>query len=312
MQIILINESGSKRASFLLSKIVVASVTVSIVAVVGFVGYLGSHWWYEEDYIRQSLNITQAYSIWDAELDRQGDLLEDTRESLYKNLDAMVSRLAKLNAHIVRLDALGSRLASIAQIDDIDFDSSNSLGIGGPNPEINSQSSMDVSHFLALLEQLSLQVEDRRDKLQAIESIFMGQFLEDQAILFGSPIEGGWVSSHYGLRTDPITGKLGKHYGIDFSSKGGASIYVVGSGIVTWSGWHNSYGHFIEVSHGKGYQTRYAHNKKNLVQVGDRVAKGQKIALMGSSGRSTGNHLHFEILKNGKLVNPYNYLTLKK
>ncbi len=113
------------------------------------------------------------------------------------------------------------------------------------------------------------------------------------------------------MRTDPITGKMEFHGGIDYAGKTGSSILSVASGIVTWSGVRYGYGNMVEINHGNGYQTRYAHNKKNLVVVGQKVEQGQIVALMGSSGRATGPHVHFEVVNNGKAVNPKKYISLK-
>ncbi len=137
-----------------------------------------------------------------------------------------------------------------------------------------------------------------------MESMLIDSTLQSQTIPTGSPTLDGWVSSLFGKRTDPMTGRVEFHDGIDYAGKSGSPILAVASGIVTWSGVRHGYGNMVEINHGNGYQTRYAHNKKNIVVVGEKVDKGQIIALMGSSGRSTGTHVHFEVVNNGKAVNP--------
>ena len=122
---------------------------------------------------------------------------------------------------------------------------------------------------------------------------------------------GGWMSSLYGYRSDPMSGKKEFHQGVDVAGKPGTPITAVAAGIVIWSGQRYGYGDLVEISHGNGYTTRYAHNKKNLVSVGEKVEKGEIIALMGATGRSTGTHVHFEVLRHGKHLNPNKYLSLK-
>ena len=124
----------------------------------------------------------------------------------------------------------------------------------------------------------------------------------------GLPVLKGWVSSHYGQRTDPFSGKLAMHNGLDFAGKEGSDVVAVAAGVVTWTGSKTGYGELVEISHDDGYVTRYAHNKENLVRAGDVVRKGETIALMGSSGRSTGAHVHYEVYKHGRPVDPSSYL----
>jgi len=210
----------------------------------------------------------------------------------------------------MRLDALGSRLADMADLNEIEFNITSIPGLGGPQPA-NTHDSMEVSDFLGALEQLSSKIQDRAEKLAAMESMLIDRTLQNQTIPTGSPTMDGWISSLFGMRTDPMTGKKEFHGGIDYAGKNGSPILAVASGIVTWSGIRYGYGKMVEINHGNGYQTRYAHNKKNLVVVGQKVDKGQIIGLMGSSGRSTGTHVHFEVVNDGKTVNPKKYISLK-
>jgi murein DD-endopeptidase MepM/ murein hydrolase activator NlpD len=192
-------------------------------------------------------------------------------------------------------------------MEDIDFDVLDTPGIGGPAPD-GLQESIEISDFIKSLDELKAKIEDRGEKLTAMESMLIDQVLQDQTIPAGRPITSGWVSSLFGTRADPMTGKREFHEGMDFAGKAGLPVVSVASGIVTWSGKRYGYGDLVEINHGNGYQTRYAHNKKNLVVVGQKVEKGQMIAVMGSSGRSTGTHLHFEVVQNGKQVNPEKYI----
>lgn len=210
----------------------------------------------------------------------------------------------------MRIDALGSRLADMAELDDIDFDALSSPGMGGPISD-NEQQSLGFSDIQHTLDDIEMLLNDRREKLTAMESMLMDRALQEQILPKGRPALGGWMSSLYGYRTDPITGKKELHQGVDFAGKSETPITAVGAGIVIWSGVRYGYGNLVEISHGNGYTTRYAHNKKNLVIVGEKVEKGEIIALMGASGRSTGTHVHFEVLRHGRHVNPNKYLSLK-
>lgn len=240
--------------------------------------------------------------------------LEDVRLETETALNAMVGRLSLMQSHVVRLDALGSRLAQMAQVDDIEFGVGNPPGLGGPhnlphNLIDNSSRELSDYDFLISLNRLEQALEDRRDKLQAMEAMLMGRSLRHQTQPQGNPAKGGWISSLFGYRTDPITGKKEFHPGVDLAGKSGMGVTAIGSGIVTWSGPDLGYGNLVEINHGNGYVTRYAHNKENLVNVGEKVDKGQVIAIMGSTGRSTGAHVHFEVVKNDRRINPRSYIS---
>lgn len=309
MQLLLISKTKKKSLSFTLG---ITSICVSLVLGLAaglLVFHAGSQ--YALDLTRGSIKnlYTQTAPIWTQELDVQQKMLNQAQNNAEKNLDALATRLSKLQAHIMRLDALGSRLANMADLNEIEFDIAVTPGLGGPKTT-NSHTSMEVGDFITALEDLNFKVQDRAEKLAAMESMLIDRTLQSQTIPTGSPTVDGWVSSLFGMRTDPITGKVEFHGGIDYAGKSGSPILAVASGIVTWSGVRYGYGNMVEINHGNGYQTRYAHNKKNMVVVGQKVDKGQVIGLMGSSGRSTGTHVHFEVVNNGKVVNPKKYISL--
>ena len=159
-----------------------------------------------------------------------------------------------------------------------------------------------------MLEVLHASIVDREAKLTVLENVLMSRNLQARILPSGSAVHRGLVSSKFGQRIDPFTGKQGMHKGIDIAGKEGTEILAVADGIVTWSGKRKGYGNLVEIDHGTGYVTRYGHNKKQLVEFGNTVHKGQAIALIGSTGRSTGPHVHVEVMKNGKHVNPEKYL----
>jgi murein DD-endopeptidase MepM/ murein hydrolase activator NlpD len=248
-------------------------------------------------------------SQWHHELARQQADIDAAKNIAEKNLDALSARLSTLQAHLLRLDALGSRLIEIADMSDKEFNMLEPPGLGGPLM-MTEQTSLGVIDFVEALQAVSQSIEDRNEKFTAMESMLLDSNIQSQILPEGSPVTGGWTSSLFGWRTDPISGKKGFHEGIDFAGRSGSNVSSVAAGIVTWSGKDSGFGRMVEISHGNGYVTRYAHNKKNLVAVGDKVEKGQKIAVMGSSGRSTGPHVHFEVVHNGRHVNPRKFVSI--
>ena len=237
--------------------------------------------------------------------------LEDVKADTRTALNAMAGRVSLMQSHVMRLDALGSRLAEMAQVDDFEFGIEHPPGLGGPHNGLAGNSSGELSDydFLISLNRLEYALQDRQDKLTAMETMLMGRSLRESTLPQGNPAEGGWFSSLFGYRTSPISGNKEFHLGVDMAGRSGMAVTSIASGIVTWSGPNRGYGNMVEISHGNGYVTRYGHNKENLVNVGERVEKGQMIALMGSTGRSTGAHVHFEVLKNGRHINPRNYIS---
>lgn len=232
-----------------------------------------------------------------------------TRE-MREHLNALVARLGSLQAHVIRLDAVGRRLVDMAGLDNGEFDFENSPAQGGPEVlPVFEPSAVKLPGLMESVDALDKQLEDRSQQFSVLESLLMNRNLMDSVLPAGQPVEDGWVSSYFGFRPDPFTGRRAHHDGVDIAGKQGGPIEVVGSGVVTFSGARAGYGNLVEINHGNGYLTRYGHNQVNLVKEGDKVNKGQVLALMGSTGRSTGPHLHFEVLRNGKVVNPIKYLS---
>jgi murein DD-endopeptidase MepM/ murein hydrolase activator NlpD len=159
-----------------------------------------------------------------------------------------------------------------------------------------------------MLDSLEHKVDLRDAQLAALENVILARDLNDQIHPEGRPTKGGFISSYFGDRQDPFTGHEAFHRGIDFAGSAGSEVVAVAAGVVTWAGARSGYGSMVEVNHGNGYMTRYAHNQRTLVTVGQTVTRGQAIALMGSTGRSTGPHVHFEVLKNGRQINPASFL----
>ncbi|MCG8434764.1 MAG: M23 family metallopeptidase [Gammaproteobacteria bacterium] len=241
------------------------------------------------------------------ELTRQKTELNSARRTAQEDIGALSVRLGQLHAHIMRLDALGERLTKMAGLQEGEFDFGTDPAQGGPEIFVEGDN-LPTLNFIQTLDNISAQIADREKQLAVLENLLMNRNLQNQVRPAGRPVKSGWISSYFGVRTDPFTGRPARHYGIDFAGTLGAEIIAVAAGVVTWAGPRYGYGQLVEINHGNGYATRYAHNQEILVKVGDTVKKGQMIAQMGSSGRSTGPHVHFEVLYNGKVVNPLSYI----
>jgi murein DD-endopeptidase MepM/ murein hydrolase activator NlpD len=233
--------------------------------------------------------------------------LIDTQQQAQQQLQALTVKMASLQARLVRLDALGERIAGVAKLDQGEFDFSQLPALGGPETS-DLGTAYESPDFIKAIDQLVDRVDDREQQLEILETLLANRKIEDDIFIAGRPITKGWMSSAFGHRTDPFTGRIANHEGVDFAGKDGSNIVAVASGVVTWSGVRSGYGNMIELNHNGGFMTRYAHNKENIVKVGDIVKKGQTVALMGSSGRSTGPHVHFEVYKHGRAVDPATYI----
>ena len=245
---------------------------------------------------------------WQKVAEEQQLQIDDARKSARTHLDALTLRIGRMQAQMLRLNALGNQLVAQANLDKDEFDFNSLPAVGGPE-DVAGLESIELPDFLSMLDELSVEMEDRGQKLSVLDTLLMDRSLHDRVMPSGSPVKNGWVSSGYGKRTDPFTGKKEFHKGVDLAGKEGSRVLSVGDGIVTWVGKRAGYGNLVEITHGNGYVTRYGHNKKLLVAVGDTVKKGQQIAVLGSTGRSTGPHVHFEVVHNGQQVNPSKYLT---
>ena len=244
---------------------------------------------------------------WQGDIRRHQAELRTVRETTQANLDALALRVGQIQAQMLRLNALGERLVSKADLDGEEFDFDSLPASGGPHDRAELSPTV-LDDFIATLDSLDASLDDRVHKLSVLETMLMDRSLRERLMPSGRPIGKGWLSSKFGMRADPFTGKQEHHKGLDFAGKEGADVLATGDGVVTWSGRRSGYGNLVEINHGNGYVTRYGHNKSNTVEVGQAVKKGQQIALIGSTGRSTGPHVHFEVLHNGRQVNPAKFI----
>jgi murein DD-endopeptidase MepM/ murein hydrolase activator NlpD len=238
-------------------------------------------------------------------LDEQKKQITDLKQQLQLRVDAIAMRLGEMNAHVIRLDALGRRLTEMADIDSREFNFDRDPPSGGPEGEGTSAQIPDLSAELATLEQ---RVDLRESQLSALENVILARELHQEIHPEGRPVANGFISSYFGERADPFDGRDAFHKGVDFAGVQGSNVTAVAAGVVTWAGERSGYGRLIEINHGDGFVTRYAHNERTLVTVGQTVKRGEPVALMGSTGRSTGPHVHFEVLRNGRQVDPLSFI----
>jgi murein DD-endopeptidase MepM/ murein hydrolase activator NlpD len=234
-------------------------------------------------------------------------LIADAKAEQRAHMDALALRIAELQARLMRLDALGDRLVDIGKLDRDEFDFSDSPPRGGVEDLIPGET-QTAGELTAEMEHIAGLLADREDKLSALEHVMMSRGVIAEVTPSGRPVKKGYLSSGFGKRTDPFKGKKSYHRGVDFAGKRGADVIAVASGVVTRSKKVSGFGNVVEIRHADGYSTLYAHNKKNLVKSGDVVSKGQTIALLGSTGRSSGPHVHFEVHRNGKIINPLKFV----
>lgn len=236
-------------------------------------------------------------------------MLQAVRANPQQHLDALALQLGQLQARVMRLDALSERLAELAGVKDKDIKSGQVPGQGGP---IVQERNLTADEIRIQIADLTAQLEQRNDRLGVLEAMLLQQNLKKSTIPSAAPVNAGYNSSSFGWRVDPFTGHMAMHEGLDFMAEIGTPIYAAADGIVAQAESTPDYGNIVKVDHGSGLETRYAHALRLLVKAGDRVQKGQLIAEVGSTGRSTGAHLHFEVRLNGVALDPRKYLQAPK
>ena len=237
---------------------------------------------------------------------QQGEVDRMARDN-QSNINALAARLAELQAASTRIDALGERLAQMGQLTLDEFDFSRPAPVGGP-ADPSSLVATSEEELIASTGLLSKKLRQQASQLDALQYLMLNRQLESDLTPSGWPIRKGWISSRYGERTDPFTGERTVHEGLDFVGKRGSDVLSVANGVVVWAGNRTGYGKTIEIDHGNGYQTRYAHNDSLEVEPGTHVVAGQLIAKIGSTGRAETPHVHFEVLLNGVQINPATFV----
>lgn len=305
MKIIIVSKRHGHAQSITLGGWTRALLSVCLLGLPAVAGVLGYHLLVAQN--QQDILTAETQRAWEAALAQQKAQVIQSRDQARAEVAALTLRMAELQARLMRLDALGERLTSLAKLDAGEFDFSQSPALGGPETDMMGEA-YSPPDFIQAIDELSRQIENREQQLATLNALLVNRRLKEDIFVAGRPVEKGWISSRYGRRTDPFTGRATWHSGLDFAGKEGANVVAVAAGVVTMSEDRDGYGYMVEINHGNGFTTRYAHNKENRVELGDVVKKGQVVALLGSTGRSTGPHVHFEVYKNGRPVDPAAYI----
>lgn len=244
-------------------------------------------------------------SLLQAKTEQQQKELEQVRRGAQQEVNALAARLGELQAQANRLNALGERLTRLGQLQDGEFDFAEPVGIGGSDEAMYDMAPRELADGV---DQLGRQFEASGQQLSVLETLLFNRELDRNATPSRMPVVDSYITSGFGGRADPFGGGGQYHRGIDFKANVGDPVLSVADGVVSFSGVKGGYGNMVDVDHGNGYVTRYAHNSRLLVKEGDLVRAGQQVAKAGSSGRSTGAHVHFEVWENGRSVNPRKFL----
>lgn len=303
MQIFLLSKKSGKTRAYSFRVVSFFILAFFMLPLLGVAFYFGS----ETATLAETSDVTVATEKFHAELDEQKKGLLELQQTSQSELNALALRLGQLQSQMLRLNAVGLRITQKAGIDEKEFDFSSQPAVGGLSFELEGES-QDAGSLQTSIDQLFTQLQEKEQQLGVLDSLLRGKAQQKEFRPTGRPIEKGWLSSHFGKRIDPFTGRKAWHHGVDFAGKEGSSVIAIASGVVVWAAPRKNYGNMIEIDHGKGYVTRYGHNKEILVQVGDAVKQGEAIAKMGSTGRSTGPHVHLEVLRNGRKINPARYI----
>lgn len=256
-----------------------------------------------------SIGYSQARTLQlQARVSQQQVELDKARHDAQLEINALAARMGELQAQANRLNALGERLTRAGQLQDGEFDFDKPVGVGGGDDDDESVHDMPLKDLTSGIDELGSQFGASGQQLSVLESLLFDRKLDQNAVPSREPIANSYVTSHFGGRADPFGHGGQFHKGMDFHARVGDPVMAVADGVVSYSGVRGGYGNVIEVDHGNGYVTRYAHNSRLTVKVGDLVRAGQEVAKAGSTGRSTGAHVHFEVWENGAAVNPRKFL----
>ena len=262
--------------------------------------------------IDRSLNpfVDQEYRVAvETQVSEQQMQMQKTRNYVRQHMDVLGRRIGSLQAQVSRIHAVEQRIAETSGINLDDFQFDNDPPIGGSSiAETEDSQEVDIQNAIIAIEK---ELSHRESEIAAIDFLLSRNSLQTKQTPAGWPVKGGWVSSNFGSRMHPMTGKKQFHRGVDIPGKEGSDVLAVADGVVTRSNNNGNYGWMVEIDHGDSVSTLYSHNRKNLVKEGETVVKGQVIAQVGSTGRSTGPHVHFEVSKNKRTINPVRYLYKK-
>jgi murein DD-endopeptidase MepM/ murein hydrolase activator NlpD len=303
MKLILIRERGFSRTIHISRRRLAAFAAACLTGLVGVAVWMGA-------LVTSPRIDADVVDHWRSKLSKQDVVVSRLEEKSQAQSEAVGRQLAEMQARLLRMEALGAHMADAAQLEVDEFDFNSTPAQGGPVSSL--QHTLNWSELQDELVQLSDQLKRRETELSILDSVLVTQDIDSASVVAGRPVKWGWLSSQFGKRVDPLTGKTAWHSGVDFAGRDGSDVIAVASGVVTFAGERSGYGKIVEISHADGYVTRYAHHKDLSVSAGEVVKQGETIGTMGSSGRSTGPHVHFEVLKNGRTVDPANYVSRRR
>jgi murein DD-endopeptidase MepM/ murein hydrolase activator NlpD len=302
MNIIVISEGIRKgRVACLSHRHLLAIFFVGVILLPVFLGYVTFR---IQETIARNSNPEDQLKVYAKQLARQSRDLTAAKREASTHLNALARRLGQMQAQMLRLNGLGGRLTRMAGLDAREFNFDIDVAQGGPETDMVS-GRLDVA---ASLERFGAEIDASEARLKALEALLLDRKLTDAVTPAGWPAEGGFVSSSFGARADPFTGRATYHEGVDIAAKLGSPVRSMADGVISFAGDKEGYGKMVEITHASGLTTRYGHLLETIAKVGDKVKRGDVIAHVGSSGRSTGPHIHFEVLKDGHQVNPTTYL----
>lgn len=311
MKVIFLKDSTAKNGTYCLSGHKLFLSALGVIVALPIILGLATYWVVST--IDRSLNpfIDPEYRMAvETRVNDQHEQMQKTRNYVRQHMDVLGRRIGSLQAQVSRIKAVEQRIASSSGINLEDFQFETDPPIGGSSAsETQDSQEIDIQNAI---EEIEKELSQRESQIAAVDFLLSRNTLESQQTPTGWPVKGGWVSSSFGSRMHPITGKKQFHRGVDIPGKEGADVLAVADGVVIRSTKNGSYGWMIEIDHGDGLTTLYSHNRKNLVSTGETVVKGQSIAEIGSTGRSTGPHVHFEVAKNKRSINPVRYLYRKE
>lgn len=309
MNIILVSHKYDRARTLVLGRGALILLALVLVLVLAGAGATLYRWIVPYVQGQSGADVVDAALVatWQERLQAQQEEVERLRRLSAEQVDALTLKLGEMQARLMRLDALGQRLTKVARLEGGEFDFEGMPALGGPVEEGGGES-YRTSDLESALDQLWARLDHRAQQLELLNALIYNRQFEAERFIAGRPIDKGWLSSSYGYRTDPFSGRRAWHAGVDFAGREGSDVKAVAGGVVTVASQRSGYGLLVEISHGDGLVTRYAHCKEILVKVGDLVQKGQTIALMGSTGRSTGPHVHFEVAQNGRQLDPLKYI----
>ena len=302
MHIILVSNRLTRARSLTLTT---AHVVAGAVALAAMVIVLAAALFYVSVRHAAQIRLPMVESLL---LSAQQDQARKAEDFLRENLNAMAVKLGQMQAQLMRLDALGERLSGLAGLKPQEFRFSEVPGRGGAVSTLSPPHDLSLGEFSQQLDTLSKQMENRTDYLGIVESTLFDARVKKKLMPTITPIDASWNASSFGWRIDPITGQHALHEGIDFIADVGTPVFAAAGGVVVAAEYHSQYGQMVEIDHGNDFVTRYAHASKLLVKVGELVRRGRKVAEVGSTGRSTGPHLHFEVRYKGVAQNPGRFL----